>query len=172
MMSLAADLGKASTIICPQSTQYSECRPPRITFPVKYRLHSRVNTNTALVKQNHVKWRRKCTDCQQPLRLLPNVDIPRTTTSYSNPCNYASISSVMNRSISSSRRDGHCTRVSSVQMPPTAESSEVLAVWDSKQGLREEMEDELIVVQDVPGGFVYAGVFDGHGGHAAARFLK
>lgn len=40
------------------------------------------------------------------------------------------------------------------------------------QGPREEMEDELVVVTDGPRGFLYAGVFDGHAGTAAAHFLR
>ncbi|KAL2620549.1 hypothetical protein R1flu_000754 [Riccia fluitans] len=39
------------------------------------------------------------------------------------------------------------------------------------QGLREEMEDDIIV-QDGPLGFTYAGVFDGHAGFATAEFLR
>ncbi|KAL3681364.1 hypothetical protein R1sor_024320 [Riccia sorocarpa] len=39
------------------------------------------------------------------------------------------------------------------------------------QGLREEMEDDIII-QDGPLGFTYAGVFDGHAGFATAEFLR
>ena len=42
----------------------------------------------------------------------------------------------------------------------------------SLQGLREEMEDHHTVIHDVPGGFLYAAVFDGHCGSATAKFLE
>lgn len=41
-----------------------------------------------------------------------------------------------------------------------------------EQGLREEMEDVVTVETGVPGGFMYAAVFDGHEGRAAANFLR
>lgn len=40
------------------------------------------------------------------------------------------------------------------------------------QGLREEMEDEIVVEVDGPNGFSYAGVFDGHAGAFSAQFLR
>eukprot|EP00271_Cylindrocystis_brebissonii_P023083 TRINITY_DN9308_c0_g1_i1.p1 TRINITY_DN9308_c0_g1~~TRINITY_DN9308_c0_g1_i1.p1 ORF type:complete len:460 (+),score=46.65 TRINITY_DN9308_c0_g1_i1:62-1441(+) len=49
---------------------------------------------------------------------------------------------------------------------------QLVAVSAVEQGLRDEMEDEVVIVQDVPGGFVYVGVFDGHVGTATARYLK
>ena len=42
----------------------------------------------------------------------------------------------------------------------------------SLQGLRESMEDHHTVIHDVPGGFLYAAVFDGHCGSATAKFLE
>ena len=171
-MSLAADLSKGITMMRPPSTKNVEGWPPGVSFPKKYRDNSLVNSDSALVQHNFVKCWRKCTNSQQPLRSLPNVDSLCPLTSHSKPRNYSSSLPLMKRLVSSSRRDGHCTQVSSVEMTATAESSEVMAVWDAKQGLREEMEDELVVVQDVPGGYVYAGVFDGHSGHVASRFLR
>ncbi|CAI7844564.1 unnamed protein product, partial [Closterium sp. NIES-53] len=44
--------------------------------------------------------------------------------------------------------------------------------YHTAQGLRDSMEDHLVVVRDIPGGFLYAGIFDGHAGSASARFLK
>lgn len=40
------------------------------------------------------------------------------------------------------------------------------------QGLREEMEDEIVVDVDGPHGFMYAGIFDGHAGVFSATFLR
>lgn len=59
--------------------------------------------------------------------------------------------------------------------PPVEEVPEsglFAAAWHVEQGLREEMEDIVTVERGVPGGFVYAGVFDGHEGKAAAEFLR
>ncbi|CAI5960094.1 unnamed protein product [Closterium sp. NIES-64] len=44
--------------------------------------------------------------------------------------------------------------------------------YHTAQGLRDSMEDHLVVIRDIPGGFLYAGIFDGHAGSASARFLK
>eukprot|EP01026_Neomeris_dumetosa_P007256 TRINITY_DN1224_c0_g1_i1.p1 TRINITY_DN1224_c0_g1~~TRINITY_DN1224_c0_g1_i1.p1 ORF type:complete len:418 (-),score=77.48 TRINITY_DN1224_c0_g1_i1:411-1664(-) len=44
--------------------------------------------------------------------------------------------------------------------------------WCSLQGPRESMEDVIDVVKDGPCGYMYAGVFDGHGGTEAANWLK
>ncbi|GJP53453.1 hypothetical protein CLOM_g12618 [Closterium sp. NIES-68] len=44
--------------------------------------------------------------------------------------------------------------------------------YHTAQGIRESMEDHLVVIKDIPGGFLYAGIFDGHAGSASARFLK
>ena len=40
------------------------------------------------------------------------------------------------------------------------------------QGLREEMEDEIVVEADGPNGFLYAAIFDGHAGVYSAKFLR
>lgn len=42
----------------------------------------------------------------------------------------------------------------------------------SAQGPRDSMEDHHVVIHDVPGGFLYAAVFDGHCGSATAKFLE
>eukprot|EP01025_Chloroclados_australasicus_P010621 TRINITY_DN1438_c1_g1_i17.p1 TRINITY_DN1438_c1_g1~~TRINITY_DN1438_c1_g1_i17.p1 ORF type:complete len:412 (+),score=57.97 TRINITY_DN1438_c1_g1_i17:2494-3729(+) len=44
--------------------------------------------------------------------------------------------------------------------------------WCALQGPREGMEDVVHVVKDGPCGYLYAGVFDGHGGAFAAEWLK
>ncbi|XP_027339550.1 protein phosphatase 2C 57 isoform X4 [Abrus precatorius] len=40
------------------------------------------------------------------------------------------------------------------------------------QGLREEMEDDVIVRNDALHGFSFAAVFDGHGGYSSVQFLR
>lgn len=40
------------------------------------------------------------------------------------------------------------------------------------QGLREEMEDDIIVRPDGLQGFSFAAVFDGHGGFSSVEFLR
>ncbi|KAG0625873.1 hypothetical protein M758_2G085700 [Ceratodon purpureus] len=40
------------------------------------------------------------------------------------------------------------------------------------QGLREEMEDEIVVEADGPNGFSFAAIFDGHAGGYSAKFLR
>jgi hypothetical protein len=40
------------------------------------------------------------------------------------------------------------------------------------QGLRGEMEDEVVVEADGPNGFSYAAIFDGHAGVYSATFLR
>nr|AUI41107.1 TAP38 [Haematococcus lacustris] len=44
--------------------------------------------------------------------------------------------------------------------------------FKAEQGLREGMEDEVVVAWDSTGGYLYAGCYDGHGGPAAASWLK
>lgn len=46
--------------------------------------------------------------------------------------------------------------------------------WGSTtlQGLREEMEDDAVVRSDGFNGFLFAAVFDGHGGHSSVKFLR
>ena len=46
--------------------------------------------------------------------------------------------------------------------------------WGSKalQGLREEMEDDILVRSDGFDGFYFAAVFDGHGGLSSVKFLR
>lgn len=44
--------------------------------------------------------------------------------------------------------------------------------YHTAQGLRDSMEDHLVVVRDVRGGFVYAAIFDGHAGNSSSQFLK
>eukprot|EP00898_Chlorokybus_atmophyticus_P007170 jgi/Chlat1/7454/Chrsp6S07463 len=42
----------------------------------------------------------------------------------------------------------------------------------SLQGVREEMEDQMAIVDQAFGGYLYAGIFDGHNGKAAAQYLR
>lgn len=51
-------------------------------------------------------------------------------------------------------------------------SSSVSFGWAAEQGLREEMEDEISVVENKSEEFTFVGVFDGHAGNYTARFLK
>ncbi|XP_038876905.1 protein phosphatase 2C 57 isoform X2 [Benincasa hispida] len=46
--------------------------------------------------------------------------------------------------------------------------------WGSTtlQGLREEMEDDAVVRSDGFNGFLFAAVFDGHGGYSSVKFLR
>ena len=46
--------------------------------------------------------------------------------------------------------------------------------WGSTtlQGLREEMEDDAVVRSDGLNGFLFAAVFDGHGGCSSVKFLR
>lgn len=46
--------------------------------------------------------------------------------------------------------------------------------WGSttRQGPREEMEDDVVVRSDGLGGFSFAAVFDGHGGLSSVKFLR
>lgn len=70
---------------------------------------------------------------------------------------------------------GRRSRVKAVLEEASSQSTtegQIAVAWVSDQGKREEMEDELIVVEDAPHGFVFAGIFDGHAGKAASKFLK
>lgn len=74
-------------------------------------------------------------------------------------------------------------QAASVGAPPAAEAEtpdETVATGGRRgvhvgqmcvQGLREDMEDDIIV-QEAPFGFTYAGVFDGHAGFATTEFLR
>lgn len=42
----------------------------------------------------------------------------------------------------------------------------------SLQGLREEMEDDVVIQSDGLDGFSFAAVFDGHGGVSSVKFLR
>lgn len=44
--------------------------------------------------------------------------------------------------------------------------------WSTHQGPREEMEDYLSVLEDYAPGYLYAGVYDGHGGTVAGGWLQ
>lgn len=44
--------------------------------------------------------------------------------------------------------------------------------WHAEQGLREEMEDDIVVQKDAFGGYLYGAVFDGHVGKSTVQFLK
>eukprot|EP00897_Mesotaenium_endlicherianum_P006684 jgi/Mesen1/6043/ME000308S05234 len=59
-----------------------------------------------------------------------------------------------------------------VEASPAATSGQLVSAFTLLQGLREEMEDELVIKKDAPAGFTYAAIFDGHAGHSSARFLK
>lgn len=44
--------------------------------------------------------------------------------------------------------------------------------YTSLQGLREEMEDDVVIRSDGLDGFSFAAVFDGHGGFSSVDFLR
>eukprot|EP00475_Leptophrys_vorax_P030275 TRINITY_DN45230_c0_g1_i1.p1 TRINITY_DN45230_c0_g1~~TRINITY_DN45230_c0_g1_i1.p1 ORF type:complete len:376 (-),score=11.84 TRINITY_DN45230_c0_g1_i1:218-1345(-) len=97
----------------------------------------------------------------------------------SNQCHSASIrfNPTANVGPSSRRRAARAMATESSSSAVSADVAEgdyggLKIGYHTAQGLRESMEDHLVVIRDLPGGFVYAGIFDGHAGNASAAFLK
>lgn len=64
---------------------------------------------------------------------------------------------------------------SAIAIDATSSLSGVAGIrWGSAslQGLREEMEDDLVIQSDGLDGFSFAAVFDGHGGVSSVNFLR
>lgn len=71
-------------------------------------------------------------------------------------------------------RGGRCCSAIAIDAPSSLTSVSSIR-WGSAllQGAREEMEDDLIIVQSEDlAGFSYAAVFDGHAGFSSAKFLR
>ncbi|KDP45558.1 hypothetical protein JCGZ_18183 [Jatropha curcas] len=67
------------------------------------------------------------------------------------------------------------TQCSAIAIDAPSSLTDVAGIrWGSAslQGLREEMEDYIIIKSDGLDGFSFAGVFDGHGGNSSAKFLR
>ncbi|CAI9086926.1 OLC1v1020862C6 [Oldenlandia corymbosa var. corymbosa] len=89
-------------------------------------------------------------------------------------CNRSSSTATKNVIIPSKGRGGRCCSAIAIDAPSSSLSNVVR--WGSAlvQGAREEMEDDLVVVQSSEdlGGFSFAAVFDGHAGFSSVKFLR
>ncbi|XP_054788407.1 protein phosphatase 2C 57 isoform X1 [Prosopis cineraria] len=86
-------------------------------------------------------------------------------------CSTSNISIRRNSVANTSR--GRCCSAIAIDAPSSL--SDVAGIrWGSiaLQGLREEMEDDIIVRPDGLHGFSFAAVFDGHGGFSSVQFLR
>ncbi|XP_022923064.1 protein phosphatase 2C 57 isoform X1 [Cucurbita moschata] len=71
------------------------------------------------------------------------------------------------------RRKSRCCSSIAIDAPSSLTDAAGIR-WGSTtlQGLREEMEDDVVVRSDGLSGFLFAAVFDGHGGYSSVKFLR
>lgn len=77
------------------------------------------------------------------------------------------------RTIAAARGKNHCCSAIAIDAPSSLGGISGIR-WGSAsfQGLREEMEDDVVVQSDGLDGFCFAAVFDGHGGVSSVKFLR
>ncbi|CAK9151590.1 unnamed protein product [Ilex paraguariensis] len=88
-------------------------------------------------------------------------------------CN-SSHNKITGKNIIAKARTGRCCSAIAIDAPSSL-TSVVPIRWASTklQGLREEMEDDVVIVQsDDLQGFSFAAVFDGHAGFSSVKFLR
>ncbi|XVF10097.1 hypothetical protein REPUB_Repub07fG0153800 [Reevesia pubescens] len=92
--------------------------------------------------------------------------------------NFASNTKTANKNhltISTPIRDRRPCRCSAIAIDAPSSLSDVAGIrWGSTsvQGIREEMEDDLVIRSDGIDGFSFTAVFDGHGGVSSVKFLR
>lgn len=71
------------------------------------------------------------------------------------------------------RKNSRCCSAIAIDAPSSLTDAAGIR-WGSTtfQGLREEMEDDAVVRSDGFNDFLFAAVFDGHGGYSSVKFLR